>query len=559
MRLATTYEAPKGPESITVQAWNDPWFALGNLLARAWNKQYNDRGVNKLIDSVSGSIPGQEKTELPTMNGQDVIYSKYLEENPTPKIGTDQIPEPMYTVGDNVPGMVEAGNIDLNNRPVVKNPDGSISTVRSVGVNLDGKEYLLPSVSDDGKILSTDEAVNQFRNTGKHLGVFNTPEDATNYAKSLHNQQDMAYNNATNNLNDYTRAVENAADENLNYNQLNQLVSGNTPKTNGNTSNSALDNAVTNYINNNVPKATDPNRIEIPQQTPQPFNFNDWAASIQREGIAQGRPQEQIDEAIARLTPQAKAAEQNYNDYATKQVLQYLPTALQIGKETGDYTPAYGLYNSLSKYNPQLAKTLFGGTPTPADVQSNIWDAEKQQRGFSNTKALKTMDYNHEDAVNARNRQDALSMMKFAAANGFYYNPKTGSLTRLSPAGGSSGSGTSGGTGGTSKGGSAPTAQDKMIYNMINSAGNAFASGDKSSIQKVTTFLQDFKDKLDNDPEERYKYDDRTYNLITQGIYTGNALAAYLNGDTDSAKQYSSAVSTAESPWTRYLPEYRNQ
>lgn len=458
MRLATTYEAPKGPESITVQAWNDPWFALGNLLARAWNKQYNDRGVNKLIDSVSGSIPGQEKTEIPTMNGQDVIYNKYLEENPTPKIGTDQTPQ-------------------------------------------------------------------------------TTPES---------------------NLNAYTNAVENAANENLNYNQLNQLVSGNVPKTNENTSSSALENAAANYINNNVPKATDTNRIEIPQQTPQPFNFNDWAASMQRAGIAQGRPQEQIDEAIARLTLQAKAAEQNYNDYATKQVLQYLPTALQIGKETGDYTPAYGLYNSLAKYNPQLAKTLFGGTPTPADIQSNIWDTEKQQRGFSNTKALKTMDYNHEDAVNARNRQDALSMMKFAAANGFYYNPKTGSLTRLSPAGGSSGSGTSGGTGGTIKGGT-PTTQDKMIYNMINSAGNAFASGDKSAIQKVTTFLQDFKDKLDDDPEERYKYDDRTYNLITQGIYTGNALAAYLNGDTDSAKQYSSAVSTAESPWTRYLPEYRNQ
>ncbi|HDU2653336.1 TPA: DNA transfer protein [Yersinia enterocolitica] len=90
-------------------------------------------------------------------------------------------------------GILEKGNIDIHNRPVVKNDDGSISTVRSISTNIDGREVLVPTVSDDGRIMSDDEAVDNFMRTGKHLGMFSNPDSATAYAERLHNQQADEY------------------------------------------------------------------------------------------------------------------------------------------------------------------------------------------------------------------------------------------------------------------------------------------------------------------------------------------------------------------------------
>ena len=94
-------------------------------------------------------------------------------------------------------GLLSQGNIDLASRPTVQNQDGSISTVRSlsVGMEIGGKpvQVLVPTVSDDGRIMSDEEAIETFRRTGRHLGMFDTPENATIYALNLHNQQDKMY------------------------------------------------------------------------------------------------------------------------------------------------------------------------------------------------------------------------------------------------------------------------------------------------------------------------------------------------------------------------------
>lgn len=94
-------------------------------------------------------------------------------------------------------GLVERGNIDLASRPLVRNADGTISTVRTISVNIDGAEVLLPTVTDSGKIISDAAAIREYERTGKHLGKFSDPVSATRYAQDLHRQEEIRVISAT--------------------------------------------------------------------------------------------------------------------------------------------------------------------------------------------------------------------------------------------------------------------------------------------------------------------------------------------------------------------------
>jgi len=88
------------------------------------------------------------------------------------------------------------GNIDLNNRPIIHNPDGSISTVFSMtfGPEADGTWLLLPGVRLGLKRKMTPrEAYAWYRKTGQYLGKFPTMAAADAYAESLHEDQASQY------------------------------------------------------------------------------------------------------------------------------------------------------------------------------------------------------------------------------------------------------------------------------------------------------------------------------------------------------------------------------
>ena len=79
------------------------------------------------------------------------------------------------------------GNIDLYAQPEVRNGTGW-STVASIGNydDRDGTETVMTSVTPDGRLLNPDQAIDWYRQTGKHLGKFATPSAGAAFAGQLH-------------------------------------------------------------------------------------------------------------------------------------------------------------------------------------------------------------------------------------------------------------------------------------------------------------------------------------------------------------------------------------
>lgn len=88
-----------------------------------------------------------------------------------------------------IQGLVELGNINLAKRPHVKNPDGSVSTIRSISVTDDqGRVILIPTVVGK-KVVSNEEAWKHYLKTGEHLGMFSDLATANHFAQLLHEDQ----------------------------------------------------------------------------------------------------------------------------------------------------------------------------------------------------------------------------------------------------------------------------------------------------------------------------------------------------------------------------------
>jgi len=81
--------------------------------------------------------------------------------------------------------MKQPGNIDLASRKQFSNPDGSFSTLRSMSFGTPQGETLVPTVRPDGWYMSPHEAIARFYQTGQHLGMFDSPQRANEFAALL--------------------------------------------------------------------------------------------------------------------------------------------------------------------------------------------------------------------------------------------------------------------------------------------------------------------------------------------------------------------------------------
>jgi len=131
--------------------------------------------------------PTQSKEDLTSTSVSGGLKSDSL---------TPEIPTWKDKVSTGLPaGVKKQGNIDLTNRPVVKNGDKK-STVLSFSIGTDEGEVLIPQVVN-GKILSQEDAIRHYEKTGEHLGIFSSVDAANKYAEQLHKDEEARVNVST--------------------------------------------------------------------------------------------------------------------------------------------------------------------------------------------------------------------------------------------------------------------------------------------------------------------------------------------------------------------------
>lgn len=138
--------------------------------------------------SVTGNIPGYDLRSSvgsdPTMGlSKATPDGRSVQEN-----AVDEVLNLKRMGAYPITGM--SGNIDLEKRPVVKNTDGTVSTVRSMSFNEDGKEILIPTITADGKPMTEQQAIDYYHTTGQNLGSFNTVDEANAAAERIHKSEE---------------------------------------------------------------------------------------------------------------------------------------------------------------------------------------------------------------------------------------------------------------------------------------------------------------------------------------------------------------------------------
>ena len=84
--------------------------------------------------------------------------------------------------------MGQLGLASFNNKPIIKNEDGSISTEQTIGINIDGKEITIPTIVN-GKKVSNEEAIQLFmKGKNNSVGTSSSIQEGNQLAENRSNQ-----------------------------------------------------------------------------------------------------------------------------------------------------------------------------------------------------------------------------------------------------------------------------------------------------------------------------------------------------------------------------------
>ena len=177
-----------------------PYYEVEDPATKAKYRVYGAKSQQEADQRVWNDVAmqrskgGEQEIELPSeLPAERQEFLDKADNPPKAEVLAFKSTRTVVGVGAAAGGVVEPGNIDLSNRPTVSNDDGSISTVSSMSFEEDGVEILVPTISDDGKRLTEEEAKALYKKTGKHLGKFKDADSATAFAKNLSKEQAQAY------------------------------------------------------------------------------------------------------------------------------------------------------------------------------------------------------------------------------------------------------------------------------------------------------------------------------------------------------------------------------
>ena len=164
--------------------------------------------MRKAADKYAGDLTKQKYGgvknygDIENLDLYDVYYTTNTPIDSTPPV---KINEKATTKTDSG-ALIKQGNIDLNARPVVRNSDGSYSTVDTVTWEVDGEFVNIPTVIyvEDQEIngeyvsegwvhVDADQALEHYYETGEHLGIYSSEEAAVKAARQLSKDQADQY------------------------------------------------------------------------------------------------------------------------------------------------------------------------------------------------------------------------------------------------------------------------------------------------------------------------------------------------------------------------------